>query len=343
MKTSQPEGILGLKSEGYLVGDILSGQLDSEKYQSTKKDGKYNDGFGEKRISAFSDAIHSISNGNIGWNASIRADNIKNGNLGSLTNDAQKSISILEGLIYDTNQNYKDNEIETYSLAISILASGYNLSIDSGRLSTDKEYLNELKNNICLALEDINRNSSAGYYGDFTTIINTAAILTKDELISRQYKTLSTNYSDGMKFEGYDANGNIVTRNGSTVKAVYDYGGDLSSLTVTYKDKNGETNTVEDISIHDAKSTSKILEYLGIDSSENYYFNGDNEYIDKINKFNSDEYALKGDNSYFIIPVQNNFSILGVSYKKLKYKDVKKMYEDNELLSFAKSVVEGIF
>ena len=146
-----------------------------------------------------------------------------------------------------------------------------------------------------------------------------------------------------MKFEGYDADGNIITRNGSTVKAVYDYGGDLSSITVTYKDKNGETNTVEDISIHDAKSTSNILEYLGIDSSENYYFNGDKEYIDKINKFNSDEYALKGENSYFIIPVQNNFSILGVSYKKLKYEDVKKMYENNDLLSFAKSVVEGIF
>ena len=112
---------------------------------------------------------------------------------------------------------------------------------------------------------------------------------------------------------------------------------------MTYKDKNGETNTVEDISIHDAKSTSKILEYLDIDSSENYYFNGDNEYIDKINKFNSDEYALKGENSYFIIPVQNNFSIFGVSYKKLKYEDVKKMYENNDLLSFAKSVVEGIF
>ena len=87
--------------------------------------------------------------------------------------------------------------------------------------------------------------------------------LTKDELISRQYKNLSTNYSDGMKFEGYDANGNIITRNGSTVNAVYDYGGDLSSITVTYKDKNGETNTVEDISIHDAKSTSKKLEYIG--------------------------------------------------------------------------------
>ena len=349
MKTSQPEGILGLKSEGYLVGDILSGQLDSEKYKSTQKDGKYNEKFGEKRISAFADAIPSISNGNLGWNASIRADNIKEGNLGSLTNDAQKSISILKGLIYDTNQNYKDNEIETYSLAISILASGYNLSIDSGRLSTDKEYLNELKNNVCLALEDINRNSSSGYYGDFTTIINTAAILTKDEIISRQYKTLSTNYSEGMKFEGYDADGNIITRNGSTVKAVYDYGGDLSSLTVTYKDKNGETNTVEDISIHDAKSTSKKLEYIGISKTTKYGADSSltfpKEDIEKVNVYNKDEFALKGENSYFIIPYYDNSMFTGymVRYKQISYSEAKNLVENGYTGEMFGNSIEGIF
>lgn len=341
MSTSQPKGILGIKSGDYLIGDILAGNSKSENFARSDKNGKYNDNFGKNRISEFADAIPSINNGNLGENASIRARNIKTNNIGYLSNDAMDTISVLDGLIYDSDKNYKNDEIETYTLAKAIIASGYALDIDINSLETDKGYLDTLKNNVCMALEDINRHASSVYYGDFSTVINSAALLVNDANIVRRYKSISTSFSEGMKFEGFDDEGNIVTRNGSVVKPVFDYGGDIKSVTVTYKDVTGTERTIEDIGLHNNLSVSQILEELGLKTTGSNILLELGDYETKINEYNNDEYALKGKDSYLIIGIRS--SLFGVTYKKLSYSEIEKMKKNNEIIAHSANMLKGIF
>ena len=162
-------------------------------------------------------------------------------------------------------------------------------------------------------MSDLNEGSGTyDYSSDFLNALNTSAAIFTYLKDLRKYIDIQKDLDDRNYFKEIDENGNMVTTSGSVISRVSGIMGDTKTFSI---DVDG--NKILDVYAHKSgiSKTSAANAYgikFGLFVNQSDFMSEDN--FERILKYNTDEYSLKGSSSRLIIPKQISMELKSEKY-----------------------------
>ena len=313
MNTNVPKGIAGYGETYSNIGDMFSG-ISMKKYETNKSSfpkKKYE----EIAFNMFIKNASEINSMTMSTTVSAETKGILTGNRSFINSAYSEDVMQIKKFAFNPNVKVSDDMLALYSFAMVLYSRGIDCYIDFNKIAdaNNNEELKKAKSNIIDAMRDLNEGSGTyDYSSDFLNALNTSAAIYTRLKDCRKYIDNQKDFDESNHFERIDENGNMVTKSESVISFVSDIMGDTKTFSI---EKDG--NKIYDVSAHKSgiTKTSAANAYgikFGLFVDQSDFMSEDN--FERILKYNTDEYSLKGSSSRLIIPKQ-----ISMELKREKY------------------------
>ena len=314
MNTNVPKGIAGYGETYSNIGDMFSG-ISMEKYE-TNKSSFPNKSYEDTSFNMFEKNASEINSMTMSTTVSAETKGILTGDRSFINSAYSEDVMQIKEFAFNPDVKVSDDMLAIYSFAMVLYSRGIDCYIDFNKIAdaNNNEELKKAKSNIIDAMRDINEGSGTyDYSSDFLNALNTSAAIYTRLKDCRKYIDNQKDFDESNYFERIDENGNIVTKSESVISFVSDIMGDTKTFSI---EKDG--NKIYDVSAHKSgiSKTSAAKAYgikFGLFVSPSDFMSEDN--FEKILKYNTDEYSLKGSSSRLIIPKQISIELINEKYE----------------------------
>ena len=246
---------------------------------------------------------------------SAETEGIFKGDRSFINSAYSEDVMQIKEFAFNPDIKVSDDMLAIYSFAMVLYSRGIDCYIDFNKIAdaNNNEELKKAKSNIIDAMRDLNEGSGTyEYSSDFLNALNTSAAIYTRLKDCRKYIDNQKDFDESNHFERIDENGNMVTKSESVISFVSDIMGDTKTFSI---EKDG--NKIYDVSAHKSgiSKTSAANAYgikFGLFVDQSDFMSEDN--FERILKYNTDEYSLKGSSSRLIIPKQ-----ISMELKREKY------------------------
>ena len=322
MNTNVPKGIAGYGETYSNIGDMFSGKS----MTNYKDNPKYpNKSYEDTSFNMFEKNASEINSMTMSTTVSAETKGILTGDRSFINSAYGEDVMQIKKFAFNPDVKVSDDMLAIYSFAMVLYSRGIDCYIDFNKIAdaNNNEELKKAKSNIIDAMRDLNEGSGTyDYSSDFLNALNTSAAIYTKLKDCRKYIDNQKDFDESNYFERIDENGNMVTKSESVISFVSDIMGDTKTFSI---EKDG--NKIYDVSAHKSgiSKTSAANAYgikFGLFVDQSDFMSEDN--FERILKYNTDEYSLKGSSSRLIIPKQ-----ISMELKREKYDYIIPSYSSN--------------
>ena len=322
MSTNVPKGIAGYGESYSNIGDMFSGKS----MTNYKDNPQYpNESYEDISFNMFIKKASEINSMTMSTTVSAETEGILTGNRSFINSDYSENVMQIKEFAFNPDVKVSDDMLALYSFAMVLYSRGIDCYIDFNKIAdaNNNEELKKAKSNIIDAMRDLNEDSGTyDYSSDFLNALNTSAAIYTYLKDCRKYIDIQKDFDESNYFKRIDENGNMETTSGSVISFVSDIMGDTKTFSI---EKDG--NKIYDVSAHKSgiSKTSAANAYgikFGLFVDQSDFMSEDN--FERILKYNTDEYSLKGSSSRLIIPKQ-----ISMELKREKYDYIIPSYSSN--------------
>lgn len=312
MSTNVPKGIAGYGESYSNIGDMFSGKSMSDYKDNSKYPKK---SYEDISFNMFIKNASEINSMTMSTTVSAYTEGILTGNRSFISSAYSEDVMQIKQFAFNKDVKVSDDMLAIYSFAMVLYSYDKDCDIDFNKIAdaNNGEELKKAKSNIIYAMRDLNEGSGTyDYSSDFLNALNTSAAIYTYLKDYRKFIDIQKDFDDSNSFERIDENLNIVTTSGSVISRVPDIMGDTKTFSI---EVNG--NKILDTDAHKSgiSKTSAAKAYgikFGLFVSPSDFMSEDN--FEKILKYNTDEYSLKGNSSRLIIPKQISIELINEKY-----------------------------
>lgn len=312
MNTNVPKGIAGYGESYSNIGEMFSGKS----MTNYKDNPQYpNKSYEDISFNMFEKNASEINSMTMSTTVSAETEGIFKGDRSFINSAYSEDVMQIKKFAFNPDVKVSDDILALYSFAMVLYSRGIDCYIDFNKIadSNNGEELKKAKSNIIDAMSDLNEGSGTyDYSSDFLNALNTSAAIYTKLKDCRKYIDNQKYFDESNYFERIDENGNMVTTSGSVISFVSDIMGDTKTFSI---EKDG--NKIYDVSAHKSgiSKTSAANAYgikFGLFVDQSDFMSEDN--FERILKYNTDEYSLKGSSSRLIIPKQISLELKSEKY-----------------------------
>lgn len=312
MSTNVPKGIAGYGESYSNIGDMFSGKSMSD----YKDNSKYpNKSYEDISFNMFIKNASEINSMTMSTTVSAYTEGILKGDRSFISSAYSEDVMQIKQFAFNKDVKVSDDMLAIYSFAMVLYSYDKDCDIDFNKIAdaNNGEELKKAKSNIIYAMRDLNEGSGTyDYSSDFLNALNTSAAIYTYLKDLRKYIDIQKDLDDRNYFKEIDENGNMVTTDGSVISRVSGIMGDTKTFSI---DVDG--NKILDVYAHKSgiSKTSAANAYgikFGLFVDQSDFMSEDN--FEKILKYNTDEYSLKGRSSRLIIPKQISLELKSEKY-----------------------------
>ena len=312
MSTNVPKGIAGYGESYSNIGDMFSGKS----MTNYKDNPQYpNKSYEDISFNMFIKNASEINSMTMSTTVSAYTEGILKGDRSFITSAYSEDVMQIKDFAFNADVKVPDDMLALYSFAMVLYSRGIDCYIDFNKIAdaNNSEELKKAKSNIIYAMRDLNEGSGTyDYSSDFLNALNTSAAIYTYLKDCRKYIDIQKDFDESNYFKGIDENGNMATTSGSVISFVSDIMGDTKTFSI---EKDG--NKITDVYAHKSgiSKTSAANAYgikFGLFVNQSDFMSEDN--FEKILKYNTDEYSLKGNSSRLIIPKQISMELKSEKY-----------------------------
>lgn len=312
MNTNVPKGIAGYGESYSNIGDMFSGKS----MKNYKDNPQYpNKSYEDISFNMFIKNASEINSMTMSTTVSADTDGIFKGDRSFISSAYYEDVMKIKEFAFNKDVEVSDDMLALYAFSMVLYSHGIDCYIDFNKIADAKngEELKKAKSNIIDAMTTINEGSGTyDYSSDFLNTLNTSAAIYLKLKDLRKYIDIQKDLDNSNSFGRIDENGNMVTTSGSVISRVSGIMGDTKTFSI---DVDG--NKILDVYAHKSgiSKTSAANAYgikfgLFVDHSD--FISEDN--FERILKYNTDEYSLKGSSSRLIIPKQISLELKSEKY-----------------------------
>ena len=312
MSTNVPKGIAGYGESYSNIGDMFSGKS----MTNYKDNPQYpNKSYEDISFNMFIKNASEINSMTMSTTVSAYTEGILKGDGSFISSAYSEDVMQIKDFAFNADVKVPDDMLALYSFAMVLYSRGIDCYIDFNKIAdaNNSEELKKAKSNIIYAMRDLNEGSGTyDYSSDFLNALNTSAAIYTYLKDCRKYIDIQKDFDESNYFKRIDENGNMATTSGSVISFVSDIMGDTKTFSI---EKDG--NKITDVYAHKSgiSKTSAANAYgikFGLFVNQSDFMSEDN--FEKILKYNTDEYSLKGSSSRLIIPKQISMEIKSEKY-----------------------------
>ena len=312
MSTNVPKGIAGYGESYSNIGDMFSGKS----MTNYKDNPQYpNKSYEDISFNMFIKNASEINSMTMSTTVSAYTEGILKGDGSFISSSYSEDVMQIKDFAFNADVKVPDDMLALYSFAMVLYSRGIDCYIDFNKIAdaNNDEELKKAKSNIINAMRDLNEGSGTyDYSSDFLNALNTSAAIYTYLKDCRKYIDIQKDFDESNYFKRIDENGNMATTSGSVISFVSDIMGDTKTFSI---EKDG--NKITDVYAHKSgiSKTSAANAYgikFGLFVNQSDFMSEDN--FEKILKYNTDEYSLKGSSSRLIIPKQISMELKSEKY-----------------------------
>lgn len=312
MSTNVPKGIAGYGESYSNIGDMFSGKS----MTNYKDNPQYpNKSYEDISFNMFIKNASEINSMTMSTTVSAYTEGILKGDRSFISSAYSDDVMQIKDFAFNADVKVHDDMLALYSFAMVLYSRGIDCYIDFNKIAdaNNGEELKKAKSNIIDAMRYLNEGSGTyDYSSDFLNALNTSAAIYTYLKDCRKYIDIQKDFDESNYFKRIDENGNMATTSGSVISFVSDIMGDTKTFSIEL-----DGNKITDVYAHksDISKTSAANSYgikFGLFVNQSDFMSEDN--FEKILKYNTDEYSLKGSSSRLIIPKQISMELKSEKY-----------------------------